>query len=213
MVRILVADDHPVLRHGVRSLLEQRTDWQICAETGDGREAVQLVKTLKPDLAVLDLLMPGLNGLEATRLIRREAPETEVLVFTMHTAEDLVQQVVSAGARGFLFKSDAPEDLITAVETVSRHAPYFTPRISATVIERMAHSRNTVTGVASMLTSREREIVQLIAEGLRTRAIAQRLGISEKTVETHRSAVMKKLCLDSLADVVRYAIRNRLVEA
>lgn len=212
MFQILLADDHPVVRRGMRASLEQHGGWTICAEACNGREAVELARQHRPNLAILDLMMPELNGVEATRLIRRDLPETEVLIFTFQDSEELAAEALAAGARGFVLKGDPPEDLIAAVEALARHTPFFTRRVTETVVERVVHGRSYRGGMLSLLTARERQIVQMVAEGRRTRDIAQQLGISEKTVETHRAAVMRKLQLESLADVVRYAIRNNIVQ-
>jgi DNA-binding NarL/FixJ family response regulator len=213
MIRILLADDHDVVRRGLRGLLEAQPGWQVCGEARTGREAVALAERLRPDVAVLDLSMPDLNGLEATRRIRKDRPETEVLVFTMHQTEQLMREALLAGARGYLLKSDAAERLVAAVSTLAGHRPYFSSQVSEVLLD--AFVRNTVTageGVGDTLTAREREIVQLLAEGRGNKEVADELAISVKTVETHRAAIMRKLGIGSLADLVRYAIRNQLIE-
>jgi DNA-binding NarL/FixJ family response regulator len=215
-LRILVVDDHAVVRRGVRALLEGHPGWEVCGEAGTGREAVEQAGRLKPDIVVLDLSLPELNGLEATRQILRESPRTEVLVLTMHHSEELAQQVLQAGARGYVLKSDAGESLIAAVETLVRREPFLTPKLTELVLDRYVHGtdgreRDTPAGLA--LTPREREVVLLVAEGKSSKKIATALGISVKTVETHRTNVMRKLRLRSVGELVRYAIRNGLVEA
>lgn len=212
MLQILLADDHPVVRRGMRASLEQHGGWTICAEACTGREAVELARSLRPDLVILDLMMPELNGVEATRQIRRQLPRTEVLIFTFQDSEGLVAEALAAGARGLVLKGDPPEEFIAAVESLAQHRPYFTRNVPQTVVDRVAQKRVQRGGPVSLLTARERQIVQMVAEGHRTRDIAQALGISEKTVETHRAAVMRKLQLESLADVVRFAIRNNIVQ-
>jgi DNA-binding NarL/FixJ family response regulator len=215
-LRILVVDDHAVVRRGVRALLEGHPGWEVCGEAGTGREAVEQASRLKPDIVVLDLSLPELNGLEATRQILRELPRTEVLVLTMHHSEELAQQVLQAGARGYVLKSDAGESLIAAVETLVRREPFLTPRLTELVLERYVHGaggRERDTGAGIVLTPREREIVLLVAEGRSSKKVAAALGISVKTVETHRTNVMRKLRLRSVGELVRYAIRNGLVEA
>jgi DNA-binding NarL/FixJ family response regulator len=214
MLRILLADDHEIVRRGLKELLEEQAGWTVCAEASNGRQAVELAVQARPHVAVLDFSMPELNGLEATRRIRQTVPETEVLIFTMHGSEALIREVLSAGARGYLLKSDAARQLIPAVESVSRHMPYFSGRVSAVVLDgflkgRLAEPRPLG---AERLTSREREIVQLLAEGNSNKAIASRLDLSVKTVETHRASVMRKLELNSLADIIRFTVRNRIVE-
>jgi DNA-binding NarL/FixJ family response regulator len=214
MVRILLADDHEIVRRGLKELLEEHIGWTVCAEAANGRDAVELAAKTKPQVAVLDFSMPELNGLEATRRIRQEAPSTEVLIFTMHESEELIREVLAAGARGYLLKSDATRQLIPAVESLSRHTPYFSGRVSAVVLEGYLKGRPaqpTPLGV-ERLTSREREIVQLLAEGHSNKSIASRLNLSVKTVETHRASIMRKLELNSLADMVRFAVRHCIVQ-
>ena len=215
MVRIIIADDHDVVRHGLRQLLESQPGWEVCGEARDGRAAVELAGRLMPDVAVLDISMPELNGLEATRKIRAASPGTEVLVFTMHEAEDLVREVFAAGARGYLLKSDAARSIVAAVEAVVAHQPFFTSKISAMVLDAFLRERAAAEGSAAegALTPREREVVQLLAEGRQNKEIARRLGVAVKTVEAHRAAVMRKIGADTVADVVRYAVRNRIVSA
>ncbi len=214
MLRILLADDHEIVRRGLKELLEEQAGWTVCAEASNGRQAVELAVQTRPHVAVLDFSMPELNGLEATRRIRQTVPETEVLIFTMHGSEALIREVLSAGARGYLLKSDAARQLIPAVESVSRHMPYFSGRVSAVVLDGFLKGRPAEPRPlgAERLTSREREIVQLLAEGNSNKAIASRLDLSVKTVETHRASVMRKLELNSLADIIRFAVRNRMVE-
>ena len=214
MLRILLADDHSIVRRGLKDLLEAHPGWSVCAEAATGREAVELCIKHRPQVAVLDLSMPELNGLEATRRIRQEVPDTEVLVFTMHESEELVREVLAAGARGYLLKSEAADQLLPAVESLAKHRPFFLGRISELVLEGFlkAGAAEKVASAARRLTSREREIVQLLAEGKSNKQIAQLLDLSVKTVETHRAAVMRKLELGSLPDLVRFAIRNQIIQ-
>lgn len=216
MVRILLADDHNVVRRGLKALLQDRSDWEICGEALSGREAVELAREMQPDIAVIDLMMPELNGLETTRQIRKVSGRTEVLIFTMHHNEALVHDVLDAGARGYLLKTDAERQIVTAVETLLRHQPYFSAEISETVLEGFLRSgRQAVAGQersAPRLTPREREVIQLLAEGNRNKKIAQILSISVKTVETHRTTLMRKIGVKSIVELVRYAVRNRLTE-
>jgi DNA-binding NarL/FixJ family response regulator len=214
MVRILLADDHEIVRRGLKELLEEHVGWTVCAEAANGREAVELAIQSRPQVAILDFSMPELNGLEATRRMRQEVPEVEVLIFTMHESEELIREVLAAGARGYLLKSDATRQLIPAVESLSRHIPYFSGRVSAVVLDGYLKGRPAQPAPlgAERLTSREREIVQLLAEGNSNKAIASRLDLSVKTVETHRASVMRKLELNSLADIVRFAIRNHIIQ-
>lgn len=208
MLRILIADDHSILRRGVRAILEEHEGWEVCGEASDGRDAVELAMRLHPDLCVLDVSMPGLNGLEATRQIRAALPATEVVVLTVHDSEELPGSILAAGARGYVLKADVAQDLTAAVEAVARHAPFFTHQVAQPAALGLSERRRTWGGQSGILTRREREIVQLVAEGWRSNRIAAQLGISEKTVETHRAAILRKLHLRSVADVVRFAIRN-----
>jgi len=215
MVNILVADDHDVVRRGLCDMLSAHEGWRVCGEASNGREAVKLAAKLKPDVVVLDLSMPELNGLEATRQIRHELPRTEVLIFTMHETEQLIREVLAAGARGYVLKSDAGRHLVTAVESLSHHKPFFTARVSEALLDAYLKSASKPDegSVVRTLTPREREIVQMLAEGKSNKEVATGLSISIKTVETHRAAVMRKLDINSIVELVHYAIRNQLVEA
>ncbi|HEY6308781.1 MAG TPA: response regulator transcription factor [Candidatus Angelobacter sp.] len=212
MIRIVLADDHDVVRRGLSALLTQRPDWQVVGEAANGREAVSLAVKLKPNVAVLDLSMPELNGLEATRQIRKEVPETEVLVFSMYESEQFVRDLLAAGARGYVLKSDVTTQLLIAVETVARHKPFFTSEVAERVLEGFLKLGELSAGEsAGILTPREREIVQLLAEARSNKEVSSILGISVKTVETHRASIMRKLGISSIVDLVHYAIRNNLV--
>jgi DNA-binding NarL/FixJ family response regulator len=213
-LRILVVDDHAVVRRGVRSLLESHEDWEVCGEATTGRDAVEQSRRLRPDIVVMDLSLPGLNGLDATRQILKDAPDTEVLVLTMHRSEELARDVLQAGARGYVLKSDADANLIMAVDSLRQHKPFLTPTVTEFVLDdyvRRGDAQDDLTPVA--LTAREREIVQLVAEGQSSKAAAAGLGISVKTIEAHRANIMRKLHLRSVSDLVRYAIRNKIVQA
>jgi DNA-binding NarL/FixJ family response regulator len=212
-LNILLADDHEIVRQGLRAVLAARSDWTICGEAATGRQAVGLARELHPDLVIMDLTMPELNGLEATRQIRAALPETEVLMLTMHASEELVPEVMAAGARGFVVKSDAGKSLVAAVEALARQETYFTGTVAS--LHLGDSSQTTSPGKPmrrSPLTPREREIVQLVAEGKSTKELAVQLGITVKTAETHRANIMRKLGLRSVSEVVRYAIRNHLAE-
>jgi DNA-binding NarL/FixJ family response regulator len=213
-LRILIADDHDVVREGVRALLEHEPGWEVCGTAGTGREAVEQAGILKPDVVVLDLTMPELNGVDAVRLIKRAVPTAEVLVFSAHESEDLVAQVFEAGAKSYITKADASRYLVSAVRSLGEHKPFFTNHISEILFARFldkptskGHLRN------PKLSAREREILQLLSKGKSNKEAADILGISTRTTETHRAAVMHKLGLQSLADLVRYAIRNSIIEA
>ena len=215
-VRILMADDHEIVRRGLRAMLEAREGWQVVAEASSGRQAVEMALELKPDLVIMDIGMPELNGLEATRQILKDRPSTEVLILTMHASEQLVREVLDAGARGYILKSDAGRELVTAVESLANHRPYFTSTVSEMVLQGFLRPETTTAEdapVRSPLTPREREIVQLVAEGKSNKEVATALDISVKTVETHRARIMAKLNLRSVGELVRYAVRNGIVQA
>jgi DNA-binding NarL/FixJ family response regulator len=211
MPRILVADDHDIVRRGIKALLESRPDFEVVAEAGDGAAAVQAAIDTRPDVAVLDYSMPLLNGLEATRRIRQASPNTEVLVFTVHDRESVIRDVLGAGAKGYLLKSDIDVQLVEGVRALAQHRPFFSWRVSEALLDEFLQRRHHGGG-AEALTPREREIVQLIAEGLSNKQISRHLHISVKTVEAHRTAAMRKLSLSSTANLVRYAVRNDMVQ-
>jgi DNA-binding NarL/FixJ family response regulator len=209
-VRILIADDHPVVRKGLRALLEGRRGWRVCAEAANGREAVEMARAQKPDVAIVDIGMPGLGGVEATRQIRKVSEETEVLILSAHGSERLARELAEAGARGYLLKEDADRSLIAAVDAVRRHIPYYTAKIAAWM-EREGRVRRDAKAMRGPLTPRQRETVQLLAEGKTNKEVAATLGISIKTVEAHRAHIMMKLNLHSVTELVHYAIRNEIV--
>ncbi len=213
-VRIVVADDHEVVRRGVKSLLESHPGWTVIAEAATGREAVDLVSRSTPDVVILDITMPELNGLEATRQILKSAPQTEILILTLHESAQLIRSVLEAGARGYVLKSDAGRNLIDAVEAVSEHKAFFTSNVAATVLDGYLKSDKSRAGVkpdSHALTPREREIIQLLAEGKSNKEVATTLGISVHTAETHRTNIMRKLEVHSVSELVRYAIRQNIV--
>lgn len=212
-VRVLVADDHEVVRQGVRALLQAEPGFWVCGEARDGREAVEKARQLKPDIVILDIGMPELNGLEAARQILSELPRTEVLILTLHESEQLVREVLAAGARGYVLKSDAGRDLLVAVNALRRHKPFFTSRVSEIVLKDLRRPCGGPSHASHpSLTPREHQILILLAGGKCSREVAAALGIRLKTVETHRANLMRKLGLHSIGDLVRYAIRNRLIE-
>jgi DNA-binding NarL/FixJ family response regulator len=212
-VRVLIADDHELIRHGLRELLRLDPGCQICGEAHDGLEAVEMAKQLGPDIVLLDISMPSLNGLEATRQIRKVVPGVEVLILTFHDSEQLVRDVLAAGARGYLTKSDAARDLLAAVDSLRLHRPFFTSKVGRMVLEGFLAKTASAQESADTLSDRERQIVQLLAEGKSNKEVAALLGISVKTAETHRNRIMRKLKLDSICDLVHYAVRNGIVEA
>ena len=206
-MRILLVDDHEMLRKGLRTTVESQPGWEVCGEARTGREAVAKVGELHPDIVIMDFGMPDLNGIEATRQIRATAPGTEVLILSMHQTERLVREVLAAGAHGYLLKTDSGEFLISALKALAAHQPFFTPQISAVVLQGYLKPE---VHKGDDLTPREREILQLIAEGKATKQVADLLGISVKTADTHRTNLMRKLKLHSTAELVRYAIRNQI---
>lgn len=212
--RLLVADDHPLVREGIRARLEAHPGWTVCAEASNGREAVELALQHRPDVAVLDIGMPELNGLSAAQQIRKGSPGTEILILTMLESDDLARDALAAGARGFLLKTDAVRLLVAAVESLLQHRPYFTGAVSQMVLDGFLDpdDPDRARSGTPRLTSREREVVQLLAEGMTTKEAAARLGLSTKTVESHRANLMRKLDLHSVADLVRFAVRHHIVE-
>jgi DNA-binding NarL/FixJ family response regulator len=214
-IRVLFADDHFVVRQGVRDLLESEPRCRVLGEARTGREVVSKAIELKPDVVILDVSMPELNGVEATRQIRSAVPQSKVLVLTMHDSEHLVRELLQAGALGYLLKTDAARDLVLAVESVYEGRPFFTSPVAKMVLQGYLNSRPQVTepGVHGSLTPREREVVQLLAEGRSNKEIAAALGISVKTAETHRANIMRALNLRSICDLVHYAVREDIIQA
>jgi len=216
-LRVLVADDHEIVRKGLCSIVDEQPDWEIAGEASDGREAVDKAKALRPDVSVVDVSMPGLNGLEATRQILRNDAEAKVLILTMHESDLLIREVLDAGARGYLLKSDASRELVAAVEAIRHNKTYFTARVAQMVLDGYLDKKPGSTAdagqPASRLTPRQREIVQLLAEGKSSKEVAVALGLSVKTAETHRANIMRRLDCHSVSELVRYAIRNRISEA
>jgi DNA-binding NarL/FixJ family response regulator len=210
-IRILVADDHEIVRRGLRDLLESHDGWAVVAEAAERSEAVARALESKPEIAVLDVTMPHLNGFEAARRIREALPMTKVLILTAHHSDQVVREAEACGACGYLVKSDAGRDLIAAVESVRRHKLFFAPKTAET--DCCASEQNGRPGSLARLTAREREIVQMLAEGKSNKDVAVRLNISVKTAETHRSNIMRKIGVHSLPDLTRFAIRNCMVEA
>jgi DNA-binding NarL/FixJ family response regulator len=215
-LRILIADDHDVMRDGTRGLIERQPGWEVCGVAGTGREAVTLAIQLQPDIVIMDMSMPELNGLDAAVQIKRRLPRTEILMFTAHETEDLIREVFEAGAKSFIFKSEAHHFLVDAIQSLSQHKPFFTSKVSevlfADLLTRSAGPSNGPQP-GQRLSGREREIVQLLAEGRSNKEVADNLGISVRTAETHRASILRKLGLDSIASLVRYAIRNKMIEA
>ena len=209
-VRILLADDHEIVRHGLRRLLETQEGWKICGEAGSGVEAVEKTLQLKPDIVILDHSMPELTGAEAARQILNELPNTEIVILTMHDSEQLLREVLEAGVHGYVLKSDAMSDMVSAVRALLDHKRYLSPGASGVAVEGFLHPSAEIE--SGRLTPREREIVQLLTQGKSNKEVASALDISVKTVEAHRANIMHKLNLPSFADLVHYAIRTRIVE-
>jgi DNA-binding NarL/FixJ family response regulator len=213
VLRILIADDHEVARAGIRSLLEGHAGWEVCAEASDGREAVTFASQLKPDIFLLDIGMPNLNGLDAARQILEMMPDARILILTIHDSEQIVREVLAAGARGFLLKSDAGRDLVAAVEALQNRRTFFTSRVAQMMLEGYLRPAQAYDDSGQrILTPREREVIQLVAEGKTTKEIALALELSVKTAETHRTNLMRKLDLHSIADLTLYAVRNGIVQ-
>jgi DNA-binding NarL/FixJ family response regulator len=213
-LRILVADDHDLVRRGVRVLLESHAGWEVCGEARNGLEAVRQCEQLKPQVVILDFNMPELNGLEAAKRILRASPETETMILSVDHSNQLIRELILAGVRGFILKSDSDRDLLAAVEALANHRPYFA--ICATELmlnskKTNPHSSHPADLWEEPLTSRERELLRLIAEGKNSREAAKILGISAKTADTHRANLMRKLQIHSVTELVRYALRNRIV--
>jgi DNA-binding NarL/FixJ family response regulator len=214
-VNILIADDHELVRDGIKARIVAQPGWKVCAEASNGRQAVELAQRLKPQVAVVDIGMPELNGLAAARQIRRACPQTEVLILTMHESENLIRDSLAAGARGFILKTDASRLLVSAIEALLQHKPFFTANVSDVLLagfldpDKAADAQDAAAG---RLTARETEIVQLLAEAKTSKEAAVRLGVSAHTVEAHRANIMRKLNLHSIAELVRYAVRNKIIQ-
>jgi DNA-binding NarL/FixJ family response regulator len=214
-VRILIADDHELIRKGIASTLEEVQGWSVVAQAENGRQAVDLCQSVHPDIVILDMTMPELNGLEATRQILANRTGERVLILTAHESEQLVREVLNAGAQGYVLKSDAGRALVSAVEALLDGRPFFTSKVARIVLDGFLRSPDGAPGTdpAQTLSPREREIVQLLAEGKSNKEVARALGITVKTAETHRGNIMRKMQFASLSDLIRYAIRNNIVGA
>ena len=215
-LRILLADDHEIVRRGLCALLQKHEGWEVCGEASNGREALEMAKQLKPDVVILDIGMPLLNGLDATRQLLQHDPQFKIIVLTITDADQVIREALDAGARGFVLKSDAARDLVSAVQALQGKRMFFTPRVNDLVLRGFldkghAVSRNEPPDLPT-LTAREREVTQLLAEGKSSKEVASLLNLSTKTVETHRSNIMRKLSLHSIRDLVVYAIKNNIIQ-
>jgi two-component system, NarL family, response regulator NreC len=212
-IRILLADDHIIMRDGLRLLLERQPGFEIVGEASDGRQALSLAQEFRPDVAIIDIAMPGLNGIEATRRITETCPQTGVIILSMHCDESYVIRSLKAGARGYLLKDSARADLISAIRAVTQAKTYFSPRISQILQEDYMQelAQKDQDDSYDLLTDREREVLQLIAEGLANKEIANKLNLSVYTVDTHRSHILRKLNLHSVPEVILYAVRKNII--
>ncbi|HJX84755.1 MAG TPA: response regulator transcription factor [Candidatus Angelobacter sp.] len=214
-LRILIADDHEVVRRGLCTLLKTHEGWEICGEASDGREAVEMARQLKPDVVILDIGMPNLNGLAATRQLTQQDAQQKIIILTLTDSDQVIREALDAGARGFVLKSDAARDLVSAVEALQRNRMFFTPRVNDMVLAGFLDGRNGSVSKSPKLpklTPREREVVQLLAEGKSSKEVASVLNLSTKTAETHRSNIMRKLGFHSIRDIVVYAIKNNIIQ-
>lgn len=211
-VRILLADSQDIVRAGLRTMLEKRADWCVCAEAGNGKDAVRLAALSNPDVVILDIQMTDLDGADVTRQIKRRRPQTEILVLTMHDDESRIREVLAAGARAFVLKSEGASKLLQAVDSISRHNPFFAPPAAETLLKSFLLTDVKI-DASPRLTTRQVEIVRLLTTGSSNKEVAAALGISIKTVETHRAAIMRRLGFRSIANLVRYAVRERVIKA
>jgi two-component system response regulator NreC len=210
-LRILLADDHDVMRQGTQALIERQPGWKVCGLAATGREAVEQADKLRPDVVVIDMTMPEMNGLDAAIQIKHRVPESEVLMFTAHEDEELVREAFEAGLKSVVFKSEAYAFLVEAIRALAEHKPFFAPKASEILFSKVLDPAEGQRTRGHRLSGREREIVQLVAEGKSNKAAADVLGISARTVEAHRATIQRKLGVDSVAGLVRYAIRNKIV--
>jgi len=207
-IRIILVDDHKITRQGLRLLVEKQKDMQVVAEAQDGRSAVELVDKLEPDLVIMDVTMPDLNGMEATRQILTRSPDVKVIALSMHSDSLFVTEMLKSGASGYLLKDCAFEELVRAIYSVIKGNTYLSPSISSVVVDDYLHRLSRYASNADVLTNREREVLQLLAEGKSTKQIALKLYVSAKTIETHRRQIMEKLDMHSIAELTKYAIRK-----
>jgi DNA-binding NarL/FixJ family response regulator len=217
LYRVLLVDDHPVVRLGIRAIVESQRDMEVCGEASDGHEGLEMAREFKPDLVLVDLTMPEMNGLDVTAALREQFPETEVLVLSMHFSEELAREVLRCGALGYILKSDADEELLAAPDHMRRHQPFFTGRLAFAMTQNFVDGTGPGTDAngkpVSPLTEREIQVVKLLAEGRSNKEVAGTLGVSTRTIESHRNHIMHKMGFTSFSELIRYAIRINLVEA
>jgi DNA-binding NarL/FixJ family response regulator len=211
-VRILIADDHALIREGTRVLIDREPGWEVCGQASTGREAVAQAIELKPDVVILDMTMPELSGLDAAIQILRKLPGTEVVILSAYGSEEVIRNSFEAGVKSFILKTEAEECLVEAVKSLARHERFLTPRVSQILFSHLIDRPKGTQEISEPLTAREREVVQLLAEGKANKEVAEALKISVRTAENHRASVLRKLNLDSVVDLVRYAIRNQMID-
>jgi len=212
--RILLVDDHPVVRNGLREMLSRRPEWEVCGEAATGREAISACERLKPDLAIVDISMPAMTGLDAVRQIRQTQPQIEILILSVHESDRLVREALAAGARGYMLKTDIGDDLVAAVDALRQHKPFFNAQVSEQLLRGIVEGGSSPKAeLSGLLSAREWELVRILAEGKSNKEAADALHLSVKTIETHRAHIMAKLEIHSFGELVRYAIRNRIIEA
>jgi len=209
-LRILIADDHDVIRHGVRSLLARRPEWKICGEAASGREAIEKTGKLRPDLVLLDITMPGLDGIQAIPQILKASPNVQILVFTMHDSGEMATKVLAAGASGLVLKSDAGQDLVLAARSIEKNKPFLSPAVTKIMLAELVKT-GTPGPSPSDLTPRELEILKLLAQGRANKEVAADLGISAKTAGAHRANIMRKLKFRTYGDLIHFAIRHKII--
>jgi len=210
LLRILVADDHEIVRKGVRNVIESHPGWEVCAEAADGQSALELAMSERPDIAIIDVSLPILNGVALTRRLKKDSPGVRILLFTMHDDDETVTTALAAGARGYLLKSDSESHLEAAISALGANRPYFSSSVSELLLDAAVNERRR--SRLESFTTRELEVAQLIAEGNNNKQIARRLGVSIKTVESHRAAAMRKAGVRTAAEFVRFAIKHNLIQ-